>query len=151
MSGTPTSAVSGIASPPTSADVIATNVRATARAYIDDFNIALTTGDVTKIEALTSPTCGCRVLVNRIKKMTANGQRFDGIAFTLKSVDVTYLAAGASGNVKYSVSAGRVLDVADKDLGPLSPIPDVDNDLFIISRNGSWIVQQSTLLGATDQ
>jgi hypothetical protein len=127
------------------------NVRATARAYIDDFNIALATGDVTKIEALTSPTCGCRVLVNRIKKMTTDGQRFDGIAFTLKSIDVTYLAAGASGNVKYSVSAGRVLDVAGKDLGALSPVPDVDNDLFIISSDGNWMVQQSTLLGATDQ
>ena len=130
---------------------MAMHVRATAQAYIDDFNIALATGNVTKIEALTSPTCGCRVLVNRIKKMTADGQRFDGIAFTLKSVDVTYLSAGASGNVRYSVSAGRVLDVAGTDLGPLSAIPDVDNDLFIISRDGNWMVQQSTLLGATNQ
>jgi hypothetical protein len=127
------------------------HVRATARAYIDDFNVALATGDTTKIEALTSTTCGCRVLINRIKNMTANGQRFDGIAFTLKSIDVTYLAAGASGNVKYSVSAGHILDVAGKDLDALSPEPDVDNDLFIVNTNGGWIVQQSTLLGAANQ
>src|SRR5665213_3902391 len=104
-SGTPTSAAVGDASPPTSADVIAMNVRATARAYIDDFNIALATGDVTKIEALTSITCGCRSLVNEIKQMSAKGERYDGVVFTIKSIDVTSLAAGASGDVKYAISA----------------------------------------------
>jgi hypothetical protein len=83
--------------------------------------------------------------------MTVKGERFDGIAFTLKSIDVTYLAAGASGNVNYSVSAGRVLDGTGQEVGALSPEPNVDNDLFIISTNGDWIVQQSTLLGATNQ
>jgi hypothetical protein len=150
-SGTPTSAATGTASPPTSADDIATHVRATAREYIDDFNIALATGDVTRIEALTSPTCGCRVLVNRIKTMTANGQRFDGVVFTIKSIDVTYLAAGASGDVRYSISGGRVLDVAGNEVRGSSPTPDQENDLFMVSSNGRWTVQQSYLLGANNQ
>jgi hypothetical protein len=150
ISGTPTSAASGTASPPTS-DVTAMNVRATARAYIADFNIALATGDVTKIEALTSATCGCRSLVNQIKQMSAKGERYDGVVFTIKSIDVTYLAAGASGDVKYTISAGRVLDATGTEVRESPPAPDEENDLFIISSNGHWIVQQSYLLGANNQ
>ena len=127
------------------------NVRATARAFIDDFNIALATGDVTKIEALTSPTCGCRQLVNTIKAHTAKGERYDGVAFTLKSTDVTSLAAGASGEVKYSISGGRVVDAAGKEVSSLSPTLDGDADLFIITANGRLMVQQSYLVGASSQ
>jgi hypothetical protein len=151
ISETPTSAASGIASPPTSTDVIAMNVRATARAFIDDFNIAMTTGDTTKIEALTSPTCGCRQLVSTIKQMSVKGERYDGVVFTLKSVDVRFLAAGASGEVKYSISAGRIVDAAGNEVRASLPTLDGDTDLFIISTDGRWLVQQSILLGANDQ
>jgi len=126
------------------------HVRATARAFIDDFNIALATGDTTKIEALTAPTCGCRKLVNTIKQHTAKGERYDGVRFTLKSIDVTFLAEGANGEIKFSASPGRVLDVAGKEVDT-SNAEDGDNDLFIISANGRWIVQQSYLLGASNQ
>src|SRR5665213_1653895 len=146
-SGTPTSAAVGDASPPTSADVIAMNVRATARAFIDDFNIAFASGDTTKIEALTSPTCGCRNLVNKIKQHSAKGERYDGVAFTLKSIDVTYLAAGATGEIKFSVSAGRILDAAGTAVDTSDAASDGDNDLLIINASGHWIVQQSYLLG----
>lgn len=149
-SRTPTSTV-GAPPDPTSANVVAVNVRATARAFIDDFNIALATGDVTKIEALTSPTCGCRTLVNTIKAHSAKGERYDGVAFTLKSIDVTFLAAGASGEVKYSISAGRIVDAAGKEVSSLSATPDGDADLFVNSPNGRWIVQQSYLVGASRQ
>ena len=127
------------------------NVRATARAHIDDFNIALATGDVTKIEALTSPACGCRALVNEIKHMAVKGERYDGVVFTIKSIDVTSLAAGASGDVKYAISAGRILDAAGTELNPTIPRPDEENDLFITSSNGHWMVQQSYLLGGHDR
>jgi hypothetical protein len=127
------------------------HVRATARDYIDDFNIALATGDVTKIEALTSPTCGCRQLVSTIRQMSAKGQRYDGVVFTIKSIDVTYLAAGASGDVRYSISAGRVLDAAGNEVRVSSPTPDEENDLFMVISNGRWTVQQSYLLGANNQ
>ncbi len=151
MSGTPTSAAAVDASPPTSADVIATNVRATAQAYIADFNIALATGDVTRIEALTSSTCGCRSLVNEIKQMAAKGERYDGVVFTVKSIDVTDLAAGASGDVKYAISAGRVLDAAGTEVRATLPRPDEENDLFMTNSNGHWTVQQSYLLGGDDR
>jgi hypothetical protein len=151
MSGTTTSAAPAVAAPPTSADAIAMNVRATAQAFVDDFNIALATGDTTKIEALTSTTCGCRQLVNTIKQHTAKGERYDGVSFTLRSIEVSFLAAGANGEIKYSVSAGHVLDASGKQVTATTPTPDGDNDLFIINVDGRWIVQQSTLLGATDQ
>lgn len=127
------------------------HVRATAQAFVDDFNIALATGDTTKIEALTAPTCGCRKLVNTIKQHSAKGERYEGVAFTLKSIHVSFLAAGASGEIKYSVSAGRVLDESGKQVITTTPTADGDNDLFVISADGRWIVQQSTVLGATDQ
>jgi hypothetical protein len=150
MSGTPTSTDSVITSS-TSADAISVHVRATAQAFIDDFNIALATGDTTKIEALTSPTCGCRQLVNTIKQMSARGEHYDGVALTLKSVDVAVLAAGASGDVKYSFSAGTIVDATGKEIDTSGAEPDGETDLFIISANGRWIVQQSILLGANNQ
>jgi hypothetical protein len=149
-SGTPTS-VASTSLPPTSADLIATHVRATARAFIDDFNIAMATGDTTLIEALTSPTCGCRKLVNIIKQHSAKGERYDGAVFTLKSIDVTFLAAGASGEIKFSQSAGRILDAAGKAVDTWDATSDGDNDLLIVNTNGRWIVQQSYLLGAGSQ
>jgi hypothetical protein len=149
-SGTPSSTGSASVTP-TSANVIATHVRATARAFIDDFNVALATGDTTKIEALTSPTCGCRKLVNTIKAHSAKGERYDGVAFTLKSIDVTFLAAGASGEIKFSVSAGRILDATGTAVDMWDAASDGDNDLIIINTNGRWIVQQSYLLGASNQ
>jgi hypothetical protein len=127
------------------------NVRATARAYIADFNIALATGDTTKIEALTSPTCGCRQLVNTINQMAAQGQRYDGVVFTVKSIDVTYLAAGASGDVKFSISAGRVVDAAGNEVRGSLPTPNQENDLFMVTSNGRWTVEQSYLLGANNR
>jgi hypothetical protein len=150
-SGTPTSAANVTASPPTAADVIATNVRDTAQEYIADFNIALATGDTTKIEALTSPTCGCRQLVNTINQMSAQGQRYDGVVFTIKSIDVTYLAAGAAGDVKFSISAGRVVDAAGNEVRGSSPTPNQENDLFMVNTNGRWTVAQSYLLGANNK
>lgn len=151
MSRTPTSSVDANALPTASADVIATNVRATARAFIDDFNIALASGDTTKIEALTAPTCGCRQLVDTIKQHAAKGERYDGVTFTLKSLDVKVLAAGASGEVKYSISAGRIVDASGKELNASTATPNGDADLFIISADGHWIVQQSYLIGENNQ
>lgn len=103
------------------------------------------------IEALTSPTCGCRKLVNTIKQVSAKGERFDGVAFDLKSIDVRFLAAGASGDIKYTIAAGRVLDAGGKEVNTTIPTPAGEADLFIISANGHWIVQQSYLLDASDE
>ncbi len=100
---------------------------------------------------MTSTTCGCRKLINSINQHTAKGERYDGAKFTLKSIDVNFLAAGASGEIKYTVSAGRIVDATGKQVTTTPPTPDGDNDLFIINADGRWIVQQSTLLGATDQ
>jgi hypothetical protein len=127
------------------------NVRETARAFVDDFNVALATGDTTKIEALTSPTCGCRQLVNTIKQMSITGEHYDNVAFTLKSIDVGLLAAGGSGDVKYSISAGRVVDATGKEIRTTSPTLDGETDLLIVSSDGRWIVQQSILLGVNNQ
>jgi hypothetical protein len=142
---TPTSAGTGSA---TSADVIATHVRATTRAFIDDLNIALATGDVTKIEALTSPTCGCRSLVNTIKQRAAKDQRFDGVAFTLKSIDaVNFLAAGASVEISYSISAGHIVDRGGNQVETEDATPDGLAEVFVSNINGRWIVYQNVLLG----
>lgn len=83
--------------------------------------------------------------------MSAQGQRYDGVVFTIKSIDVTYLAAGASGDVKYSISAGRVLDVAGNEVRASSPTPNQENDLFMVNSKGRWTVAQSYLLGANNQ
>lgn len=124
------------------------HVRATARAFIDDFNSALETGDVTKIEALTSPTCGCRTLVDTIKQRSSKDERYDGVVFTLKSIDaIHFLAAGASAEISYSVSAGRIVDRAGKQIAAQDPTPDGHSEVFVNSVNGHWIVYQNVLLG----
>lgn len=127
------------------------NVRATAQAFVDDFNMAFATGDTAEIEALTSTTCGCRQLVNTIQQHTAKGEHYDGVSFTLKSIDVSFLAAGANGEIKYSISSGRILDAVGKEVIGSGPTTDGDAQLFIIHSDGRWIVQQSILLGANHQ
>ena len=146
-SGTPTSAATATASPPISADVIAMHVRATAQAFIDDFNIALATGDTTKIEALTSPTCGCRKLVNTIKQHTAKGERYDGVVLTLKSIDaVNFLAVGASAQISYSISAGIIVDHNGNEVGTDSATPHGRSEVFVNRIDGRWNVYQNVLL-----
>lgn len=97
------------------------------------------------------PTCGCRKLVNTIKQHSAKGERYDGVAFTLTSIDVTFLAAGASGEIKFSASGGRVLDAAGEAVETSDAVSDGDDNLLIINAGGRWIVQQSYLLGAGSQ
>jgi hypothetical protein len=148
--GTPTSAavVSPTASPTAlSSNDIAGNVRATAQAFIDDFNIAFATGNVTAIEALTSPACGCRSLVNTIKQITAKNQRFVGVVLSLTSINVvSFVPAGASADMHYSISAGRVLDASGAQVDTSDPTPNGHAALFVLSVDGRWIVEQNTLL-----
>jgi hypothetical protein len=146
--GTPTSAAD---SPPAalSSNDIATNVRTTAQAFFADLNIAFATGDVTKITALTSPTCGCRSLVKLIESTYAQHQRIVGVVANLTSLQVvSFVAAGATADMHYSISAGRILDVSGNQVNTSVDNPDEHSAMFVLGTGGQWIVEQNTLLNA---
>jgi Family of unknown function (DUF6318) len=148
ITGTPTSAADSSPTALSSTD-IATGVRATAQAFFDDFNLAFATGDVTAIEALTSPACGCRSLANTIKQTTAKKQRFVGVVAKLTSLHVvSFIAAGATADVYYTISAGRILDVDGSQVNTTLADTDQHSAMFVMRTDSRWIVQQNTLLNA---
>jgi hypothetical protein len=143
---------SSAASLPTvlSSSDIAAGVRATAREFFDDLNIAFATGDVTKIEALTSPACGCRSLVNTIKATYAQHQRIVGVNAVVKSLQVvSFIAGGATADLHYAISAGRILDSNGAQVNSSIRDPDEHSAMFIVQARGAWIVQQNTLLNGS--
>ena len=156
-SATPTASSASIAGTPTSAadasptalssNDIAAGVRATAQAFIDDFNVAFVTGNVTAIEALTSPSCGCRSLVNTIKQIDAKKQHFVGVVAKLTSVQVvSFIATGATADMHYTFSAGRVLDSSGNAVDISVADPDEHSAMFVMLTGGRWVVEQNTLL-----
>jgi hypothetical protein len=149
IAGTPTSAAD--ASPTAlSSNDIATGVRATAQTFFDDLNIAFTTGDVTKITALTAPTCGCRSLVKLITATYAQHQRIVGVVASLTSIQVvSFVPAGATADVHYSISAGRILDVSGNQVNTSVNNPDEHSAMFVLGAGSQWIVEQNTLLNAS--
>ena len=144
--GTSSSSATSLPTPLSSSD-IAAGVRATAQEFFDDLNIAFATGDVTKIEALTSPACGCRSVVNTIKNTYAQHQRIVGVVSTVTKLEVvSFFSTGATANVHYTISAGRVLDANGTQVN--SSVADLDQNsaMFVIKVGGKWIVQQNTSL-----
>jgi Family of unknown function (DUF6318) len=130
-----------------SSNDIAAGVRATAQEFFDDLNIAFATGDVTKIEALTSPACGCRSLVNTIKATYAQKQRIVGVSTIVKSLQVvSFIAGGATADMHYSISAGQIVDSDGHQVNTSISDPDEHSAMFIVRTRGTWIVQQNTLL-----
>jgi hypothetical protein len=126
---------------------IAAGVRTTAQEFFDDLNIAFATGDVTKIEALTSPACGCRSLVNTIKSTYAQRQRIVGVSAVVKSLEVvSFIAGGATADLHYAITAGRILDSNGAQVNTSVSDPDEHSAMFIVKARGTWTVQQNTLL-----
>jgi hypothetical protein len=140
---------SSAASLPTvlSSSDIAAGVRTTAQEFFDDLNIALATGDVTKYNARTSPGCACRSIALTIKQTYAQGQHIVGVSTTVTSISVvSFVTGGANADVHYTISAGRILDAAGKQVNTSVAQPDGHNLMFIVDVHGSWLVTQSTLL-----
>jgi hypothetical protein len=126
---------------------IAAGVRATAQEFFADLNIAFATGDVSKVEAITSPACGCRSLINTIKTTYANKQRIVGVTASVKSLSVvSFIPAGATADTHYQISAGQVVDANGHQVNTSVEDPDEHSAMFITSEHGSWIIQQNTLL-----
>jgi len=126
---------------------IEAGVRATAQQFYDDLNTALLTGNVAAINALTAPNCGCRSLVNTITQTYAKRERFVDASFAVKSINVeSFAGAGANAEVRYSLSAGRVLNAAGTQVDTSQPFPNGHSLLFILKVGDHWIVEQNTLL-----
>jgi hypothetical protein len=149
IAGTPTSAADSSPTALSSTD-IAAGVRATAQAFFDDLNIAFATGDVTKITALTAPGCGCRALVKVIKDTYALHQRIVGVTSKVTSLQVvSFIAEGATADLHYSISAGRIVDANGIQVNTSITNPDEHSAMFIFNAGGDWTVEQNTLLNAT--
>lgn len=149
--GTPTSppnsSPTAVPSGALSSQDIEAGVRATAQEFYDDFNTALETGEVAAINALTAPSCGCRSLVKTISQTYANHERFVDASFTVRSIDVvSFVGAGATAEVHYSLSAGRVLNAAGVQVDTAKPFPNGHSVLFVLKVGDHWVVEQNTLL-----
>ena len=151
--GTPTSSPNSSPRvlPPTalSSQDIEAGVRLTAQEFFDDLNIAFTTGDVSKITALTAPACGCRNLVKMIADTYGQRQHIVGVSATMtKLTIVTLLPSGATLDLRYTISGGRILDAAGNQINTSIANPDEHSAMVIINAGGHWTVQQNTLLNS---
>ncbi|HEY0869262.1 MAG TPA: hypothetical protein VGD55_02595 [Acidothermaceae bacterium] len=144
--GTPTTAAD---SPPPalSSNDVAANVRATAQAFFADLNIAFATGDLTSYNTLTSPGCVCRSIARTIQDMNAEHEHYSGVVATITSLQVvSFIAAGATADIYFSVSAGKVLDAAGKQVDTSLAAPAAHSAMFILRVGPHWIVEQNTRL-----
>jgi hypothetical protein len=148
ISRTPTAAAQATPVVLSSNDVSA-GVSAAAHEFFDDLNIAFATGDLTKFEALTSPGCSCRSISKTIKDTYGLHQRIVDVTVSVKSMRVvSFVTNGASADVHFSISAGRVLDENGTQVNTSVADPNEHSAMFIVNVLGSWIVEQNTRLNA---
>jgi Family of unknown function (DUF6318) len=130
-----------------SSNDIAAGVRATAQEFFDDLNIAFATGDVTKIEALTSPACVCRSIAKMITDIYAKHQHLVGVASSVKTLNVvSFVLGGANADVHYAISAGQILSADGLEVSASPAVLDAHVVMFVISVRGQWLVTQNTRL-----
>jgi hypothetical protein len=92
----------------------------------------------------------CRSIAKTIHDTYAQHQHIVGVVATVTSLNVvSFVAAGATADVHYSISAGRVIDANGKQVNTSITDPDEHAAMFILGTSGQWVVEQNTLLNAT--
>jgi hypothetical protein len=150
--GTPTtfpnSSPTATASPTAlSSQDIEASVRATAQKFFDDLNIGFATGNLAPYEGMTSPNCVCRSIAKTLDGIYGQQQRVQGVAATVQSINVvSYISDGASADVHYSISAGKIVDSSGAKVNDSPAQIDAHVLMFILRVGNAWVVEQNTRL-----
>jgi predicted lipid-binding transport protein (Tim44 family) len=141
LSSTPSATATSTTSPGS----VEAEVEAAVRHYFDVAQKAANTGNTTELESLSTPTCGCRQLVQSIKKTYAHGRSL-GVQFLVHSTqvhDVRNRTAGAI--VEFSVSAYRDVDESGRVVQTYEPVIGRD-DMSWVSSQGRWLLTNEVRL-----
>jgi len=131
-------AASPVASPSPSLTPEA-QVEAAVRTYYDTVDLALATGDTTKLVTLSRPSCFCRHLVEGINGVYPKGH-LEGAKFILHSAAVTEVIGGtAAAEVDYDVTKYTVINGTGS--APETVEPFHSHDLMSMVRSGdNWVI-----------
>ena len=126
---------------------IEAGVRATAQQFYDDLNIGFATGNLAAYEGMTSPNCVCRSIAKTLDGIYGKQQRVQGVAATVQSINVvSYISDGASADVRYSISAGKIVDSSGVKITDSPAQPNAHVLMFILRVGNEWLVEQNTRL-----
>jgi hypothetical protein len=126
---------------------IEAGVRATAQQFYDALNIGFATGNLAVYEGMTSPNCVCRSIAKTLDGIYGKQQRVQGVAATVQSINVvSYISDGASADVRYSISAGKIVDSSGVKISDSPAQPNAHVLMFILRVGNEWLVEQNTRL-----
>jgi len=133
-------AASPVASPSPSLTPEA-QAEAFVRTYYDTVNVAVSTGDTSKLMTLSRPGCSCRNLVTTINDIYSKGHS-EGAAFLLHSVKVTELIGGtAAAEVDLDVTKYTVVVAASGTSETVEPLHSHDL-MSIVQQDDHWVVDK---------
>jgi hypothetical protein len=136
-----TAAPSATPTPPPSPSPQA-EVEAAVRRYYDAVNMAVVSGETSSLVQLSTPTCGCRKLVDSIRDSFANG-RSTGAHFSLASVMVQEVQGNtAIADVTYTVSAYQDVDRQGKVVESYD-LYDGHDLLYFVRQSTAWTINDA--------
>ena len=138
-------AASPVASPSPSLTPEA-QAEAAVQYYFSALNESLDTGDISRLQTLSTPACSCRRLVTRIQDGYANG-RLLGASFIVEQLVVKGVQGiTADVEVRYHTSAYAELDTQGHVVRAYQAGP--GHDLMSLAKAGeTWQVDQAVRLG----
>jgi hypothetical protein len=143
---TPTPSVHSSTPTPTETPV-EQQVEATMRAYFVAANAAFQSGTVDNLKDFTSSGCPCRSLARRIQQVAADGGRYVGARYDVKTLKVhDVIAESAVVEIRARVPAYKVLN-ADGSVSQHSTGGELHTDFSLIRTEGEWLITNSFDLG----
>jgi hypothetical protein len=119
-------------------------VEATMRAYFAEFNEAFKTGDVSDLRGYSTSGCPCRDSADRIEETVAEGGRFEGVHYEVRSIEVHDLEGQtALAEVIAEVPPYKIYDGAGK-VSEDSKGGRLHTDYSLVQQDsGEWIIGNS--------
>ena len=138
-SGSPTGTATGAPDPspsPTPPAEPRAAVEQAVRDYLDAANVAMATGDTTRLRALSTPECTCLRLAESIESLYASGGRAEGARWDLEDLTVVDVT-GASGSVRivFVAPAYQEIRAVAKEI-PAQRF----TSLVTLSSGGGWLI-----------
>ena len=130
----PTESVSASQSPGTELDP-----EATVRAWVDDWNAARASGDISKMREYEAATChGCDELVGPVEDIIAAGGKFDGGEWSILAVKVTKQTdQEAEVGLGVEIAAGSTTPSSDASPSPYPASKHLLN-LILVREDNRW-------------
>jgi hypothetical protein len=132
---------------PSTSKEMSAGIEAAVRAYYAAVNMAFDSGDVSAIEAVTTPACPCRGPIAQIQSLKQNGQHWVGGDLAITSIRVHDLVGNGGSAEVWDVSPPAVLvDEKGRPMATATDPPKGHANMFVIYSHGRWLIANNVLL-----